>query len=152
MTNKEFALANLSGKVLNRAMRAIEEQPEWNFNDIESILDCFRCSRTKEGYIYWLAIYDNTLNPDQYLPPDYLEAPEYAREGEKGYVECTCANALTYSNCSKKCKRILADEIEPKDKFLEWLVSESTKQVSVDDVLRVKTLVDVLQKYNELKK
>jgi hypothetical protein len=60
-------------------------------------------------------------NPDQYLPPDYVEAPEYVREDEKGYVECTCANALTYSNCSKKCKRILADEIEPKDKFLEWI-------------------------------
>jgi len=89
MTNKEWALANLTGKVLNRALRAIEQQPDWGFaEDCKSINECLYYSISQEGFDYWYAVSDSQLNPDQYLPPNYVEAPEYVGEVEaKTYTE-----------------------------------------------------------------
>lgn len=39
-------------------------------------------------------------------------------ELKQEYVKCTCANSLEYSNCGKKCERIL-DEQEPKQETQE---------------------------------
>ena len=40
------------------------------------------------------------------------------QELKQEYVKCTCANSLEYSNCGKKCERIL-DEQEPKQETVE---------------------------------
>jgi hypothetical protein len=89
MTNKEWAIANLTGKVLNRAIRAIEEQPQWEYK--QSCIDLERAFwwiGSKEGENYWGAVYDNIYEPDQWLPIDYVEAPEYVGEVEaKTYTE-----------------------------------------------------------------
>jgi hypothetical protein len=54
---------------------------------------------------YWISIPDNKLE---------LKIEELKQE----YVKCTCANSLEYSNCGKKCERIL-DEQEPKQETIE---------------------------------
>ncbi len=49
---------------------------------------------------------------------DALEEEFGSEEPKQEYVKCTCANSLEYSNCGKKCERIL-DEQEPKQETLE---------------------------------
>jgi len=88
MTNKEWAIANLTGKVLNRAMRAIKEQGKNSKAKPHTIMSLFSWIMTQEGHDYWGAVYYQIPNADQYLPPDYVEAPEYVGEVEaKTYTE-----------------------------------------------------------------
>ena len=82
MTSKQWALANLTGKVLNRAMRAIEEQDTNLEGKRHSVSSLFGWLDSQDGPDYWHAIYKNDPNPDQYLPSDYVEAPEYVGEVE----------------------------------------------------------------------
>jgi hypothetical protein len=62
-------------------------------------------------------------------------------------VKCTCANSLEYSNCGKKCERIL-DEQEPKQEtieetYLNQLIDEANKEFTLDR----KLAKDVAVKY-----
>jgi hypothetical protein len=50
-------------------------------------------------------------------------------EPKQEYVKCTCANSLEYSNCGKKCERIL-DEQEPKQETLEEAADKFSKELS----------------------
>ncbi len=73
--------------VQKRALRACEEQPDWEdcffqFFHISNFLHLFRWSGTKEGEEYWVAVHRNHPNPDQYLPENYVdvdakEEPDY---------------------------------------------------------------------------
>jgi hypothetical protein len=122
MTNKQWAVANLTGKVLNRAMRAIEEQPQWeDKEDCYDIGYAFEWGKAKEGYQYWSAVHNDHSNPDQYLPTDYVEAPEYV------------------------------GEMEAKDEFLEWLEVEiNLRCLYMGEVYDM--LEEVMMKYKQLKK
>jgi hypothetical protein len=82
MTNTEWVEANLKGKVKARALRACEEQPAWNSNNVESMLDCFRLATTQEGYYYWTAVCVKDTNPDQWLPEDYVDVDHVPGIGE----------------------------------------------------------------------
>jgi hypothetical protein len=69
------------------------------------------------------------------------------QELKQEYVKCTCANSLEYSNCGKKCERIL-DEQEPKQETLEetylnQLIDEANKEFTLDR----KLAKDVAVKY-----
>jgi hypothetical protein len=68
-------------------------------------------------------------------------------ELKQEYVKCTCANSLEYSNCGKKCERIL-DEQEPKQEtieetYLNQLIDEANKEFTLDR----KLAKDVAVKY-----
>lgn len=82
MTNTEWVEANLVGKVKARALRACEEQPEWGFHDVESLIECFYLDLTKEGKNYWFATHKNETNPDQYLPTNYIDVDHVPDVGE----------------------------------------------------------------------
>jgi hypothetical protein len=114
MTNKEWAIANLTGKVLNRALRAIEEQKHSVFSQgCSSVNDMILWGITKEGNSYWSAVQNNNPNSDKYLPPDYVEAPEYVRE------------------------------LEAKDEFLEWLEDRANRaRPSSDYQMALKTVLN----------
>jgi hypothetical protein len=114
MTNKEWAVANLTGKVLNRAIRAIEEQPEWESeSDCRSLASMIFWDESREGYDYWIAVSADYPNPDQQLPPDYVEAPEYV------------------------------GEVEKKDEFLEWLEDRAKRaRPSSDYQMALKTVLN----------
>jgi len=46
---------------------------------------------------------------------DFISGAEWQAErmySKQEYVKCTCANSLEYSNCDKKCERILFEEQE----------------------------------------
>jgi len=104
MTNKEWALANLTGKVLNRAMRAIEEQDFNVEGERHSIMCLFDWLESKEGPDYWYAVSVNRPKPDQHLPSDYLEAPEYVGEVKaKTYTEAEAKHIFKQAQeCSVK--------------------------------------------------
>jgi hypothetical protein len=54
-------------------------------------------------------------------------------ELKQEYVKCTCANSLEYSNCGKKCERIL-DEQEPKQETIQKFIEKHgiTEQQLID--------------------
>ena len=127
MTNKQWAIANLTGKVLNRALRAIDEQKHSVFSQgCSSVNDMILWGTTKEGNSYWSAVQNNNSNSDKFLPSDYVEAPEYVGEAEA------------------------------KDEFLEWLrkqVKAAYSRYNEDapsDECGV--YIRVLRKYEQLKK
>jgi len=123
MTNKEWALANLTGKVLNRALRAIEEQDFNIEGERHSVRSLFGWLESKEGPDYWIAISDGQPDPDQFLPLDYVEAPEYV------------------------------GEVEAKDEFLEWLRQERDASYNESpNSDKCTTYIKVLRKYEQLKK
>jgi hypothetical protein len=82
MTNTEWVEANLKGKVKARALRACDEQPAWNYNDVESLSVCFTWVITKEGEDYWAAVCEKDTNPDQWLPEDYVDVDHVPGIGE----------------------------------------------------------------------
>lgn len=73
MTQKEWILANLEGKVQKRALRACEEQNELDKLTDGGLACAFVWIETKEDWPYWNAIYEHLANPDQYLPEGYVD-------------------------------------------------------------------------------
>jgi hypothetical protein len=83
------------------------------------------------------------INRDWGYPKIIIPQEELKQE----YVKCTCANSLEYSNCGKKCERIL-DEQEPKQEtieetYLNQLIDEANKEFTLDR----KLAKDVAVKY-----
>jgi len=74
----------------------------------------------KDGYGNW-SVYDKEFWYKHGNKPKFgirfkITIPQ--EELKQEYVKCTCANSLEYSNCGKKCERIL-DEQEPKQETVE---------------------------------
>lgn len=124
MTRKEWILANLKGKVQKRALRAIEEQPQCDeyLNGVSAVDELFFWDETKERVRYWIAIYDNKPNPDQYLPENYVDVDHVPDNGEM-----------------------------VRDEFLEWLEYEMEGCLSNQNNWTYEVLRRVKNKYNELK-
>jgi len=64
-------------KVLARALRAAREQGTigdkfWGFDE-DSV---FNWGKTKERWLYWNAVADESPNPDQYLPEGYVDVED----------------------------------------------------------------------------
>jgi len=87
---------------------------------------------TKEGPAYWLKISENDPTADDLLPPDYVEAPEYVREGEGNHIA--------------EVGKMVDNE------FLEWLEGEMERQIKNHDansLIISNTLLEVHEKYRE---
>lgn len=78
MNNKKWAVANLKGKTLNRAIRAIEEQNDWPWREFcTKIYFMFNWEESQEGNEYWTKVYEKDSKADKFLPSNYVEAPKY---------------------------------------------------------------------------
>jgi hypothetical protein len=76
-------------------------------------------------------------------------------EPKQEYVKCTCTNSLEYSNCSKKCERVLAEQEEPKQD-LEKEMFELEQELDIPSSMRwhnskpkQETLEEAAEKYIE---
>jgi disulfide oxidoreductase YuzD len=143
MDNKTWIEANLEGKVKARALRACEEQPNSNYDNVESVSDCFSWRDTKEGENYWWAVCVEDTNPDRYLPVDYIDVDQTP-------IEEAAQQALRKIEQAKKVNHIVEPTEMVEDKFLEWLEIESKDHHEPSE--RHYTLMEVIEKYNELKK
>jgi hypothetical protein len=86
MTREEWVLENLEGKVQLRALRACDENPEWEGRYMPENVDClFPWENTQEGDEYWnfiCTVFGDELfgdmmtfqAADRYLPKNYTDA------------------------------------------------------------------------------
>jgi len=54
-------------------------------------------------------------------------------EPKEEYVRCNCANSLEYSNCGKKCERILADQETLEEAAEKWVFETNGHKWSNND-------------------
>jgi hypothetical protein len=54
-------------------------------------------------------------------------------ESKQEYVRCNCANSLEYSNCGKKCERILADQETLEEAAEKWVFETNGHKWSNND-------------------
>ena len=137
--NGHKVILTTNNLLINDGVQPIEDYfLEWfvknpSCEEVEVGYGWIRLTETNnEGY--WISIPDNKLE---------LKIEELKQE----YVKCTCANSLEYSNCGKKCERIL-DEQEPKQEtieetYLNQLIDEANKEFTLDR----KLAKDVAVKY-----
>jgi hypothetical protein len=62
-------------------------------------------------------------------------------EPKQEYVKCTCANSLEYSNCGKKCERILDGQETLEEAYLNELIDEANKEFTLDRKLAKKVAI-----------
>ena len=126
MTQKEWILKNLEGKVQKRALRVCRERRTLTCKAAKycSIDALFVWGETKEGHKYWEAVSLNDPNPDQYLPEGYVDVDHVVEPNEM-----------------------------IKDEFLKWLERKIELTREDNDLQREHwAFCQSYKKYNELKK
>jgi hypothetical protein len=72
-------------------------------------------------------------------------------EAKQNYIKCTCANSLEYSNCAKKCERILDEQQETLEEVAHKMLSDygiNSMGQSIG-VLEVKKLMVKIAKWQQ---